>query len=101
VKKNIVGITDDLFYDSARSRVYVLNALGSIDVFQQKDPDHYDLIASIPTPLDSKTGLFVPDLGSFSLVWFNRARRTPKSASSRQTEARVVPSRCASIELDV
>ncbi len=63
VKKNIVGITDDLFYDSARSRVYVLNALGSIDVFQQKDPDHYDLIASIPTPLDSKTGLFVPDLG--------------------------------------
>ena len=62
-KKNIVGITDDLFYDSARSRVYVLNALGSIDVFQQKDPDHYDLIASIPTPLDSKTGLFVPDLG--------------------------------------
>jgi len=63
VKKNIVGITDDLFYDSARSRVYVLNALGSIDVFQQKDPDHYDLIASIPTPLDSKTGLFVPDFG--------------------------------------
>ncbi len=26
-----------------RSRVYVLNALGSIDVFQQKDPDHYVL----------------------------------------------------------
>jgi hypothetical protein len=41
----------------------VLNALGSIDVFQQEDPDHYDLIASVPTPPDSKTGLFVPDLG--------------------------------------
>lgn len=63
VKPNIVGITDDLFYDSARSRVYVLNALGSIDVFQQKDPDHYDLIASVPTPLATKTGLFVPGLG--------------------------------------
>jgi hypothetical protein len=63
VNPKIVGITDDLFYDSARSRVYVLNALGSIDVFQQKDPDHYALIASIPTPLDTKTGLFVPDLG--------------------------------------
>jgi DNA-binding beta-propeller fold protein YncE len=63
VNPKIVGITDDLFYDAARSRVYVLNALGSIDVFQQEDPDHYDLIASVPTPPDSKTGLFVPDLG--------------------------------------
>src|SRR5215472_892415 len=63
VNPKIVGITDDLFYDSARNRIYVLNALGSIDVFQQKDPDHYDLIASIPTPPDTKTGLFVPDLG--------------------------------------
>jgi len=63
VKKDIVGATDDLFYDSARSRIYVLNALGSIDVFQQKDPDHYDLIASIPTPPRSQTGLFVPDWG--------------------------------------
>jgi DNA-binding beta-propeller fold protein YncE len=63
VKPKIVGITDDLFYDSARSRVYVLNALGAIDVFQQKDPDHYDLIASVPTPPDTKTGLFVPDWG--------------------------------------
>jgi DNA-binding beta-propeller fold protein YncE len=63
VKKDIVGITDDLFYDSARSRVYVLNALGSIDVFKQNDPDHYELIANVPTPLNTKTGLFVPDLG--------------------------------------
>jgi len=63
VKPDIVGITDDLFYDSARSRIYVLNALGAIDVFQQKDPDHYALIASIPTPLNTKTGLFVPEWG--------------------------------------
>jgi hypothetical protein len=63
VRPDIVGITDDLFYDSARSRVYVLNALGSIDVFRQKDPDHYELIASVQTPLNTKTGLFVPELG--------------------------------------
>jgi DNA-binding beta-propeller fold protein YncE len=63
VKKDIVGATDDLFYDSARSRIYVLNALGSIDVFQQKDPDHYDLIRTIPTPPRTQTGLFVPDWG--------------------------------------
>src|SRR5216684_2705580 len=63
VKKDIVGATDDLFYDSARSRIYVLNALGSVDVFQQKDPDHYNLIASIPTPPRTQTGLFVPEWG--------------------------------------
>jgi DNA-binding beta-propeller fold protein YncE len=63
VNKDVVGATDDLFYDSARGRVYVLNALGSIDVFQQKDPDHYDLVASIPTPPRTQTGLFVPELG--------------------------------------
>jgi len=63
VNPRIVGVTDDLFYDSARGRIYVLNALGSIDVFQQKDADHYDLIASIPTPSNTKTGLFVPEWG--------------------------------------
>jgi DNA-binding beta-propeller fold protein YncE len=63
VNKDVVGATDDLFYDSARSRIYVLNALGAIDVFQQKDPDHYALIASVPTPPRSQTGLFVPEWG--------------------------------------
>ena len=57
------GNTDDLFYDLSRSRVYVLNGLGSIEVFQQNDPDHYNRIASIPTPPGSRTGLFVPDWG--------------------------------------
>ena len=63
VNKDIVGITDDLFYDATRKRVYVLNALGSIDVFQQKDPDHYELVANVSTPLNTKTGLFVPEWG--------------------------------------
>src|SRR6266700_234675 len=57
------GNTDDLFYDSARSRIYLLNGLGSIDVFQQKDPDTYERVASLATPPGSRTGLFVPDWG--------------------------------------
>jgi hypothetical protein len=60
---SIVGATDDLFYDAARSRIYVLNARGAIDVFQQKDPDHYAMLASVPTPLKSQTGLFVTEWG--------------------------------------
>jgi hypothetical protein len=31
--------------------------------FVADDPDHSELIATIPTPLNSKTGLFVPEFG--------------------------------------
>lgn len=57
----IAGKTDDLFYDSARRRVYVLTAAGYIEVFEQKDADHYNRIARYPTPPGSQTGLFVPE----------------------------------------
>jgi DNA-binding beta-propeller fold protein YncE len=59
----IAGSTDDLFFDSRRSRVYVLTSQGFLEVFQQKDPDHYDRIARYPTPLRTQTGLFVPEWG--------------------------------------
>jgi DNA-binding beta-propeller fold protein YncE len=59
----IAGSTDDLFYDSRRSKVYVLTSQGFLEVFQQKDPDHYDRIARYPTPPRTQTGLFVPEWG--------------------------------------
>ncbi len=54
--------TDDLFYDAGKGRIYVLGE-GFIDVWRQMDPDHYDRIGRVATPPDSRTGLFVPDLG--------------------------------------
>jgi DNA-binding beta-propeller fold protein YncE len=59
----IAGSTDDMFYDSRRGRVYVLTSQGFLEVFQQKDPDHYDRIARYATPLHTQTGLFVPEWG--------------------------------------
>jgi hypothetical protein len=59
----IVGSTDDLFYDSSRGRVYVLTSQGFLEVFQQKDSDHYARIARYPTPPRTQTGLFVPEWG--------------------------------------
>ena len=59
----IVGDTDDLFYDAERSRIYVIGGQGFIDVLQQKDPDHYDRIARYATPAGTRTGLFVPEWG--------------------------------------
>jgi hypothetical protein len=60
----IVGDTDDLFYDAARSRVYVIGGEGFVDVFEQKDADHYGRIAHLATAPGARTGLFVPDWGN-------------------------------------
>jgi len=59
----IVGDTDDLFYDAARRRIYVIGGQGFIDVLQQEDADHYKQVAQFPTPAGTRTGLFVPDWG--------------------------------------
>jgi len=58
----MVEHTDDLFFDASKGRIYVLGE-GFIDVWRQKDPDHYDRIGRVPTPADARTGLLVPDLG--------------------------------------
>jgi DNA-binding beta-propeller fold protein YncE len=57
----IVGDTDDLFYDAAKSRVYVIGGQGFVDVFEQKGADGYARIAHIPTAAGARTGLFVPE----------------------------------------
>jgi DNA-binding beta-propeller fold protein YncE len=59
----IAGPSDDLFFDSQRGRIYVLTSKGYIEVFQQKDPDHYERIARYPTPPHTQTGLYVPEWG--------------------------------------
>ncbi len=59
----IVGDTDDLFYDASRKQVYVIGGQGFVDVFAQKDPDRYERVSHIPTASGARTGLFVPDWG--------------------------------------
>jgi hypothetical protein len=41
----------------------VLTAAGFLEVFQQKDPDHYGRIGHYPTPPHTQTGLFVAEWG--------------------------------------
>jgi DNA-binding beta-propeller fold protein YncE len=59
---DIVGDTDDLFYDPSSKRIYVAGGAGSITVLAQKDPDHYESLATIPTAPGARTALFVPEL---------------------------------------
>ena len=47
--------TDDIFYDAAFKRIYMPGGEGFISVFQMNDPDHYSLIAKIPTAIGART----------------------------------------------
>jgi DNA-binding beta-propeller fold protein YncE len=47
--------TDDLYYSAERKRVFVPGRAGSIWVYQQVDPDHYNLISKIPTVVGAGT----------------------------------------------
>lgn len=52
------GECDDVFFDESRKRVYVIGAEGLISVFQQNDPNHFELVASVPTAVGIRTGFF-------------------------------------------
>jgi len=73
-----VGDTDDLFYDAAKSRVYVIGGSGFVDAFDQKDPDHYTCAAHIPTAGGARTGLFVPEWGQLFIAVPHRGDQLSK-----------------------
>lgn len=52
------GECDDVFFDASRKRIYVIGAEGFISVFQQNDPDHYELVANVPSGIGIRTGYF-------------------------------------------
>ncbi len=52
------GECDDVFFDASRKRVYVIGGEGFISVFQQNDPDHYELVANVPSAIGIRTGYF-------------------------------------------
>ncbi len=47
--------SDDVYYDSSRKRIYVPGGEGYISVFQQTDPDHYQLLAKVPSTLGARS----------------------------------------------
>ena len=53
-----VGDSDDMWWDAARKRVYVIGGEGFISVFQQQFPDQYSMIAKIPSVIGARVGMF-------------------------------------------
>lgn len=57
---DIVGDTDDLFYDTARKRLYVSGGDGFIDVLDARAAVALRAVARVPTAAGARTSLFVP-----------------------------------------
>ena len=64
---DIVGDTDDLFYDATRNRVYVSGGEGYLDVFQQEGT-RFVRLDRIATAGGARTSLFVPELARLYLA---------------------------------
>ncbi len=62
-----VGLVDDMSYDAQHKRIYLAGDQ-SLDVFEQRDPDHYALLARIPGSFRAKTGILVPELNRYYLA---------------------------------
>ncbi len=55
---------DDLFYDAAHKRIYVSCGEGFVDVIEQRDANHYTLIAHVATVAGARTSAFSSELNS-------------------------------------
>jgi DNA-binding beta-propeller fold protein YncE len=62
-----VGFVDDMSYDAQRKRLYLAGDQ-FVDVFEQKDADHYALLARIPGSFRAKTAILVPELHRYYLA---------------------------------
>lgn len=60
-------MTDDMAFDNAGKRIYVACNDFAV-VYQQKDADHYEELARIPTGFRAKTGIFVPQLKRYYIA---------------------------------
>jgi DNA-binding beta-propeller fold protein YncE len=57
----IVGDTDDLFYDVSRKRVYVTGGEGYVDVIQDDGNGRFTRVRHVATASGARTSLFVAD----------------------------------------
>jgi DNA-binding beta-propeller fold protein YncE len=82
---DIVGDADDIFYDAARERIYVIGGGGFVDVLDVKDPAHLRRLARIATASGARTGLLVPE---WDLLFVGVPVRGSQKAEVRAYEVR-------------
>ncbi len=82
---DIVGDTDDLFYDPSRRRLYVTGGEGYADVVQDEDGSRFARIGRVTTAPGARTSLFVADQGRLYVAVPHRGNQ---KAAVRVFEAR-------------
>ena len=65
---DIVGDTDDLFYDARSDRLYVSGGEGFLDVLDVKDSAHPTKLAHLATAPGARTSLFAADSGQMYIA---------------------------------
>jgi YVTN family beta-propeller protein len=58
---DIVGDTDDLFYDATNKRIYVSGGEGGVTVISQTTADTYNVAGQVTTAPGARTSFFVPE----------------------------------------
>lgn len=62
----IGGRVDDLAFDAKSKRLYAAcGAPGTVDVYEETDPDHYRSLGKVPTGPVGKNGWLVPELNRY------------------------------------
>jgi hypothetical protein len=68
-------MVDDMAYDGATKRIYFAGT-EFLDVFHQKDADHYERTGHIATSFRAKTGVLVPELNRYYLAVPHHEKQT-------------------------
>jgi DNA-binding beta-propeller fold protein YncE len=61
----IGGLVDYMAFDPRSGRIYASCGTAYTYVYQERDLDHYDLVAKVETAVMGKTGLLVPELNRY------------------------------------
>ena len=72
-------INDDMWFDVARKRIYVTGS-DTMSVIAQRDADHYEQIAEVPTGFRAKTSLYVPSLNRLYVAVSGKGKADAKLA---------------------
>jgi DNA-binding beta-propeller fold protein YncE len=72
--------TDDMWYDSARKRIYVPSGEGFIFVYQQINADRYERIAKIPSAIGARTSVYTGQVGKHNSLYIAVPGRSNKGA---------------------
>ena len=78
------GGVDEVEYDPASQRVYFTGTTGSVEIFKQVDPDHYESLGTVPTGAIAKTSLLVPELKRFYAIIPKHIILTPPIPESKE-----------------